>query len=211
MHSFLKLLGVLASVPIAMLCVIMLRDAIQPRHMDILAHFRGSLISQAPFQHDLSHVPYDFQIDETRLSPQATFEITGVVLAKNRYLLPWEKMPVAPLSLSLGWGTLSDPGVYGAFRFSHHGRSMSVSHNAPGYIDQRVVDLQSANMQIIPATDAVRKQISSIRVGNMVRLSGFLVDINAGGKIIETSTIRTDTGLGSDEILYVQIVDLSPV
>ena len=69
----------------------------------------------------------------------------------------------------------------------------------------------SANIHIIPANDEVKRQMSEVKEGNLVRLTGFLVDISDGETYLKTSLERGDTGAGACEILYVQAIDLDPI
>jgi hypothetical protein len=80
-------------------------------------------------------------------------------------------------------------------------------------IPPREVISHSANTHVIPANSAVRSQLASLRVGQVVRLTGLLVDaVRADGRYIRTSLTRDDSGAGACEVMLVQrvVVEGSP-
>ena len=62
----------------------------------------------------------------------------------------------------------------------------------------------SANTHVIPQTPAIARILSSLRPGEVVVLSGELVDaVRDDGRWIKTSLVRTDTGAGACEVMLV--------
>jgi len=60
---------------------------------------------------------------------------------------------------------------------------------------------------MIPANETIKKDLDAIREGQLVQLSGFLVNVDASdGWRWRTSTTRNDTGNGACEIVYVEQV-----
>ena len=56
---------------------------------------------------------------------------------------------------------------------------------------------------------AVRRQLERLRVGQVVHLTGFLVDgVCDDGAYIHTSMTRSDTGPGACEVMLVEQVDV---
>jgi hypothetical protein len=67
---------------------------------------------------------------------------------------------------------------------------------------------QLANVHIIPASPAIRREVARLGAGDVVRMTGLLVDARdaMGGEWI-TSRTRTDRGAGACEILYVERIE----
>jgi hypothetical protein len=70
----------------------------------------------------------------------------------------------------------------------------------------------SANNHLIPADDSVRDQIAALRVGSLVKISGFLVEAThpQADHPWRSSLTRDDTGDGACEIIYVRnVIEMS--
>jgi len=60
-------------------------------------------------------------------------------------------------------------------------------------------------MHMIPADDRIEKMLKSVRPGEVVKLSGYLVQVNASdGWHWKSSLTREDTGNGACEVVYVK-------
>jgi len=69
----------------------------------------------------------------------------------------------------------------------------------------------SANTHVIPADGQVRRELSRLRVGQVVHLSGTLVDGKRDdGAYIRTSLTRHDEGPGACEVMLVDAVEVVP-
>jgi hypothetical protein len=69
----------------------------------------------------------------------------------------------------------------------------------------------SANTHVIPQNKMIARQLSRLRPGQVVTLSGELVDgVRDDGRWIKTSLVRDDTGAGACEVLLVNDVALLP-
>jgi len=74
----------------------------------------------------------------------------------------------------------------------------------------QAVIAHSANTHVIPADSLVARQLSHLRPGQVVTLSGELVDAKRqDGASIHTSLVRTDTGPGACEIMLVREVEIA--
>jgi hypothetical protein len=61
---------------------------------------------------------------------------------------------------------------------------------------------------VIPSDAAVGRQLERLRVGQVVHLTGFLVNaVRDDGAYINTSLTRSDTGPGACEVLLVEQVE----
>ena len=70
---------------------------------------------------------------------------------------------------------------------------------------QQDIISHSANWHLVPATDVVWGQLDRLRVGDVVKLEGMLVNLeNPGVGTMTTSLRRDDSGAGACEIIYVE-------
>lgn len=186
------------------------RDALSPSDIDIMSGTNGALVYQEPFQKDVEKVLYTFEVDDAVLVPVALFDVSGVILGKKRYL-PWRDYSFAPWDIGIGWRQMSDPSILDHVDFWQASRFMYFRYGKNAPVTKSDIIPNSTNIHVIPANDQVRKKISQIKEGNIVRLTGFLVNVIENGEVIKTSMTRMDTGAGACEILYVQDVDLKPL
>jgi hypothetical protein len=75
-------------------------------------------------------------------------------------------------------------------------------------IPRQTVIEHSANTHVIPADAIIARQLKRLRVGQVVHLTGFLVNgVRDDGAYITTSLTRTDSGPGSCEVVLVHQVE----
>jgi hypothetical protein len=87
---------------------------------------------------------------------------------------------LAPVDVAFGWGPMSDSAVLDRLSITQGNAFYFWSGSAPDIpIPRRDIETHSANMHLVPADDAIEKRIVDARVGQIVRLSGYLVDIRA--------------------------------
>ena len=71
-------------------------------------------------------------------------------------------------------------------------------------IERHEIEIHSANTHIIPANDLVKRQLSNVRSGQLVKLKGQLIEAKrADGWHWSSSLSREDTGGGACELMYV--------
>jgi len=161
----------------------------------------GILAPNQPIQHDIaSPKPFDFK--GYRVTPLAAFEIEARVLSRERYRRGREA-ELSPIDLALGWGPMSAQEVIDQLDISQSNRYFRWrADRLP--LPAPVIATHSANMHIIPAADAVENELMKIRTGHIVRLGGFLVQLNSpDGWGWRSSLTRKDTGGGACEIIFV--------
>lgn len=141
------------------------------------------------------------------LEPLARFEIEARVLAKEIYRADREA-DLAPVDLALGWGPMSDSRVLERISISQGNRFYYWSvREFP--IPERDIVGHSANMHMIPADAAVERRLREIRPGQVVDLSGYLVEATGkDGWRWRSSLSRSDTGFGSCELVWVERVSV---
>jgi len=168
-----------------------------------ILHGPGVMAPAEPRQQRLANAePFEWQ--GYRVQPLATFDIEARVLSKERYRIGREA-ELAPVDLALGWGPMSDESVLKDIRISQSGRFYHWrADRLP--IPVGAISAHSANMHLIPATDAVDRALKrEIRKGSIVHFSGYLVSISADdGWRWRSSLTRKDRGNGACELVWVE-------
>ena len=166
----------------------------------------GVLAPDDPVQQELAGAA-PRQHQDYELTPRAEFRLEARVLAAERYR--WDGgADLAPVDLALGWGPMSDSAMLERFKVTQGARFYTL------YPQDEAADLglalrHSANMHLIPASEAVRRTLESAREGQVVSLRGQLVDAaRPDGFTWRTSLTREDTGAGACELFYVESVAL---
>jgi hypothetical protein len=104
---------------------------------------------------------------------------------------------------------MSDNRVLAAFKITQGARFYSWRPLKALPIPRRDVIEHSANTHVIPADSSVRSQLAHLRVGQVVHLTGFLVDgLRNDGASVRTSLTRSDSGAGACEVMLVETVDV---
>lgn len=166
----------------------------------------GILAPSDPVQTDLADQPL-LEHGHWLLKPRARYDITARILSREDYHFDGIS-DLIPEDLALGWGAMSDNRVLQAFEITQDGRFYfwRPLHGLP--LPREVVIEHSANTHVIPADAGVRSQLRRLRKGQVVHLTGLLVDgLSSDGRIMHTSMTRTDTGAGACEVMLVQEVE----
>ena|SRR5664279_3417543 len=143
------------------------------------------------------------------LTVRAEYVITARVLAQERYRFD-ALSDLVPEDLALGWGPMSDNRVLRDIDISQSNRFYYWRAPSRLPIAAASVAAHSANTHVIPQKRLIARQLSRLRPGQVVTLSGELVDaVRDDGRFIRTSLVRTDTGAGACEVLWV--TDVTPV
>ena len=174
-----------------------------------IVHPPGVLVAESPVQEVLAGSP-TIRVDEFVLSPRASFRIRARVLSREKYYLG-DEADLSPIDLALGWGVMSDQAVLDRIRVTQGGRWYFTRYEYPAPIPDREIIRHSGNMHLIPANGWVLDRVEDVRVGDVVQLRGFLVDVDrSDGFRWRTSLTRNDTGGGSCEIFYLEHIFLEP-
>ena len=166
----------------------------------------GPVAQTDPLQTDLDGAPAVAHGRWT-LKPRARYDITARILSREDYHFD-AMSDLVPEDLALGWGPMSDNRVLGAFEITQGARFYSWRPKAKLPISRQDVIEHSANTHVIPADSAIRSQLARLRVGQVVHLTGELVDgVRDDGASIRTSLTRSDTGAGACEVMLVEEVE----
>ena len=111
---------------------------------------------------------------------------------------------LSPVDLALGWGNMSDERILSDIEISQSGRFYRWQVDSFP-IPRREIETHSANMHLIPANEAVKDEIEKVREGEIIEISGSLVEVlsNNDGWRWTSSLTRTDTGSGACELILV--------
>lgn len=177
------------------------------RTLDRASIDNGPLAPDAPAQVNLEE-DLIARWNGYRIEAIQGFGIEALVLSRKDYR-EGDMGTLVPIDLALAWGKMSDPSWVRHLQVSQSERLYRWSFPAGTDLDQKTVESSSANMHIMPASDAVRDALGSVARGDVVRLTGFLVNITGpDGFSWNTSVVRTDTGLGSCELILVTGVEI---
>jgi len=120
------------------------------------------------------------------------FKISGTVrvIAKNRYW--FEHMSeISPFDLLLSWDRMSNDELLKRMLINIEDRSYEVQMAKPPY-QQGNIHQHLMMTHVIPATEQVHDKISSLRRGQLVSLSGYIVDIENRYGNIWISPVRDE-------------------
>jgi hypothetical protein len=142
------------------------------------------------------------------LRTRAHYHITARILGVERYHID-ALAKLVPEDLALGWGPMSDSRTLRTFDISQSNRFFYWQPKGPMTLPRETVIAHSANTHVIPADSLVARRLSHLRRGEIVTLSGDLVDgVRDDGASIKTSLVRTDTGPGACEVMLVREVEI---
>lgn len=169
----------------------------------------GAIAPADPLQTNLDVAPVLTAVGRWRLTPRARYDITARILGREDYHFDLLS-DLIPEDLALGWGPMSDNRVLRAFEITQGARFYSWMPKQPNLpVPRQIVIEHSANTHVIPANPATRHQLARLRVGQVVHLTGLLVDgVRDDGAYIHTSLTRSDTGPGACEVVLVEQADV---
>jgi hypothetical protein len=143
------------------------------------------------------------QIGRWTLTMRATYQLTARVLAREPYRFD-AMSDLVPEDLALGWGPMSDNSVLRTIDISQSNRFYYWRASSATRLAREAIISHSANTHVIPQTPAIARVLARLRPGQVVTLSGDLVDaVRDDGRSLKTSLVRTDTGAGACEVMLV--------
>lgn len=164
-------------------------------------------LRKEPIQKALA-LPFSIPYSDYRFNVFAEYHIEAKILSKKNYYMD-AASGFSPVDLALGWGRVMSPSVVSRINVSQRGRFYFWrSEKLP--ISQSEINTHSVNAHIIPANSDVAAILSDMRVGDVIRLSGFLTDVNSTKtkRYWKSSRTRNDIGPGACEIIYVERAEI---
>ena len=143
------------------------------------------------------------------------YDIEALVLHTKNYAGIGLGDRLSPKDLALGWGKVAEYNDKIDFNWSQSGRWCNWHTDTYDELNpvggEAGVDLCSSNNHIIPADSRVKSAIKKIKMGDHVKLKGYLVNIygskpNGATFTWCSSTTREDSGDGACEVFYVKEV-----
>ncbi|MGA9572686.1 MAG: hypothetical protein WBS20_01930 [Lysobacterales bacterium] len=169
-------------------------------------HAPGVLVAEQPQQ--VAVQTSTFMLDDYQVTRKASFEIRARVLSKEPYYLG-RTADLSPIDLALGWGVMSDSATLSQIDISQSGRWYRTRYDLPPPVAEQQIVASSSNMHMIPARKDVERTLKKLRVGDIVNLRGYLVDVDhVSGWHWRSSMSRTDSGDGACELVYVESLNV---
>ncbi len=176
-----------------------------------VSHSDGVIAGQQPTQRSIklhSSKLQGFTHNGYHITPLEDFSIEARVLAAKDYTFGREA-DLSPVDLVLGWGKMSDEAVLSKISISQSNRFYHWRVDAFP-IPRKEIDTQSANMHMVPANAQIEKALKLVRPGQVVKLTGYLIEAKAkDGWRWKSSLTREDTGTGACELIFVKSLSVT--
>jgi len=178
--------------------VVYLIDTIEPRYPP------GILIPEDPYQQLVSGTR-TWKMGDYQVTALAEYRIRARVLHTESYWFD-RGADLSPIDLAVGWGRMSDQSILDQLEFWQGQRWYRYWPRKSAFpLSQDEMNAHSANMHLIPANAEMKRALNSIRVGNLVDLEGYLVQVDGpDGFTWRSSLSRTDAGNGACELFRVE-------
>ena len=145
------------------------------------------------------------------------YDMTALAVSTKKYSGYTLQDRIAPKDVAFAWGQVAEYNDRIDFNWSQSGRwyywHVNDASVLPPVGGESGVNRHSANNHLIPSTDAIKTQIMQIKAGDVVHVTGYLVDIKAEKSdgtyyTWNSSTSRDDTGDGACEVIYVTGIEI---
>jgi len=151
-----------------------------------------------------------WKVDEYTIGSMSRIDLKARVLSKAYYRFGRE-VALSRYDLALGWGPMSDQAVVDQLSISQSNRWYRWHYQKPP-LDEKQMIANSGNFHIIPANDQIRATLNQLRIGHIIKLQGQLVHVKApDGWRWRSSLSRTDTGVHSCELVWVEQLSIEPI
>jgi hypothetical protein len=143
------------------------------------------------------------------VTPRFTYHLTGMVVALSD-AMGWKNIThkyagdfLNTNDICMIWGANAETLDLSKFEFTHGDWTCYVqTHDSAAWSQFKMDGL--ANNHVLPATPEIAAQFRKLRIGDQIAIDGRLVDYSIDGRPPRTTSIvRTDTGNGACEIIYV--------
>ena len=170
------------------------------------------IVEEAPEQ--TNHTDRAFAVNwrgaEYAVYPVAEYEITGLTVTRNdigAFADIYHTLnSVDVVDVCLVWGANTSEDVYRNVEFWSEPFSCWVRPKNEIGANEFAMD-QLSNTHILAKDEAMAENLNTIRVGDQIRLRGKLVNYHPAGAsemLRKSSLVRTDTGNGACEVMYVE-------
>ena len=168
------------------------------------------LVDEDPEQTEVESDVPPWKVDDYTIHPRARYRIEALVLSSRHYLNESGlEADLSKIDLALGWGPMSNLEVLGALHIYQSQRRYVFAWQGDPPIRKSDIASHSANVHCIAANGLILEDLMALKGGEIVLLTGFLVDVTApNGRRWETSLTRSDTGCGSCEVMWVSSIEV---
>lgn len=211
MSVFKKLIKIVLLISIILFFISYFQRGNLPERKEILEE-----LYQDPKQTEIEASSFPIQEKEFtyKIVPKYSYELYGLIVSchdsESWFDVFHEKDPLNTKDICVVWGDNTKNGVYQKMKFTH-GEFTCYARFKPNINPSWYSEFsgsQISNSHLLPKDERIYKAMKEATVGEQIYLKGYLVDysIESTEGIIrkrDTSTIRTDTGNGACEIVYV--------
>lgn len=181
-----------------------------PGNVDYVAE-----IVEEPRQTNTDKRPFETVFEEVtyRVEPEYAYDITGMIVSyrhhdNNSRMHALANDHLNMLDVCVIWGDNTTNERLHKINFWNGIFTCNVKTRDQQAWDAFNMD-QLSNNHLISDDEFVRRQVRKIRIGDQVRVRGYLASYSSGGGYKRgTSTTRTDTGDGACETVYVEAFDI---
>lgn len=199
-------------------------------------YFQNSLTAtdgldfSAEYPSPISEEPVQIKVDnlgetgtykgrQTSIIYKYYYDIRGVVASVHDYWGFDDYATLVPRDVCIVWGSLSEAFLNHEAEFEQSGRYCSGKSIGSGLdpaevftyktpFGQTAVSISSmTNNHLIPSTAKIRDQIFGLKAGDRVKITGYLVNIQYGNILLNSSTTREDSGNHACEVIYTTSVE----
>jgi hypothetical protein len=165
--------------------------------------------ADVPLQSDIGNRIQAMTLGEATITPLAGFSLQARVLGRENYRLD-AGAEFSPLDLALGWGPMAEPGMAEKLNVSQSSRWYRYSWSGDGpAIPLSEIISHSANMHMVPGSNAVAESLKQVSENDVVEISGWLIRIEKNnGWRWQSSLSREDSGDGGCELVYVCAIEV---
>ncbi len=148
-----------------------------------------------------------FELNHYKLYPTWKIETTARVLSKKRYWFD-DKTQISQNDLVIGWNNLSDERILNQVKIPITDRDFRIDVIQPPLTFSEIRN-QIMFMHTVPANDAVKEKLNSLRNGHIIRMKGYIVDVNDHSSIIWKSSFSDrNNRLDSNQIVYIEDIEI---
>ncbi|MEO5717862.1 MAG: hypothetical protein ABIR29_04745 [Chthoniobacterales bacterium] len=171
-----------------------------------VAYPPGVLIASDPVQTEASPDEALIATGKFQLKALAHFSLDARVLHRKIYRYD-QGADLVPVDLAVGWGPMSDQSVLDRLEISQASRFFYYEYRGVPPIAREEIVAHATNLHLIPSNPTIAGRCRSLRAGDLIHLSGLLVEASGPGiGTWRSSLTRTDSGNGACELVWVQEV-----
>jgi hypothetical protein len=154
----------------------------------------GILIKSEPHMARISN-PTPWQVGKREIFPLVQFWMQGRVLCSERYDDDFLS-DMCPIDIGMGWGPMSDQSIIDQLDFVQGNRKLEYGPSDPDRPPPSYESLWQyvKNVHTLPAGNDIKKKVCSVRTGDLLEFTGYLVGIKENGEWKYLSSLKKEVG-----------------